>query len=67
MPNDAHQLFMAHAWVARTKPAILERYIDVPWTAVGDGFYLDKLAETIKAYCGIARRPVEARDPAHGR
>ena len=53
MPNDSYQLFMAHAWVAGTPAATLERYIDVPWVAIGDDYYLLKLAETIKAYRGI--------------
>jgi hypothetical protein len=52
MPNDSYQLFMAHAWIARTPPATLRGYVDIPWTRFGDFFYLHKLAETIKAYRG---------------
>ncbi len=52
-PTDSHELFMAHAWLAGTPPERLERYIDVPWTPLGDLFYMHKLAETIKAYRGV--------------
>jgi hypothetical protein len=52
-PHDAHQLFMAHAWLAGTPPEKLERYIDQPWTPVGDLYYTHKLAETVKAYRGV--------------
>lgn len=49
-PSDSHQLFIASARVAQRPPEKLESFIDVPWTAVGDLFYMHKLAETIKAY-----------------
>lgn len=52
-PSDSHQMFMAHAWIVKTRPEQLERYIDVPWLERGDLFYLHKLAETIKAYRGV--------------
>jgi hypothetical protein len=52
-PNCSHQLFMAHAWVAGTPAGELERYIDEPWTPLGDLYYMHKLAETIKAYRGV--------------
>ena len=52
-PTDAHQLFVAHAWIAGTPPEKLERYIDQPWTPLGDLYYMHKLAETIKAYRGV--------------
>ncbi len=53
-PNDAYQLFMAHAWIAGTSPSTLRGYIDIPWTAVGDFYYLHKLAEAIKACRGVS-------------
>ena len=52
-PTDAHQLFMAHAWIVGTPPEKLERYIDQPWTPIGDLYYMHKLAETIKAHRGV--------------
>lgn len=51
--TDSYQLFMAHAWIAETAPAELERYIDVPWMKRGDFYHMHKLAETIKAYRGV--------------
>lgn len=51
---DAHQLFMAHAWIAKTTPDRLARLADVPVLDRGDLFYLHKLAETIKAYRTVA-------------
>lgn len=50
---DMHQLFMAHAWIAKTDPDTLAGYIDVPYAKLGDLFYLHKLAETIKACRGL--------------
>ncbi len=52
-PAESYQMFMAHAWIARTGPDVLQRYIDFPWTARGDLYYIHKLAETIKAYRGV--------------
>jgi hypothetical protein len=52
-PTDSHQLFMAHAWIAGTPPVKLERYIDVPWTPIGDLYHMHKLAEAIKAHRGM--------------
>jgi hypothetical protein len=53
MPNDACQLFLAHAWIAGTSPAVLRGYIDTPWTAVGDFAYLRKLTAAIEAFRGV--------------
>ncbi|MBI5723483.1 MAG: hypothetical protein HZA50_05955 [Planctomycetes bacterium] len=50
---DSHSLFLAHSRIAKTPPEQLERFIHVPWAAVGDFFYMHKLAETIKAYRGV--------------
>jgi len=54
-PSDAFQVFLARAQVLGEKPDQLTRWIDVPWTERGDLFYLNKLAETIKAYRGVTR------------
>jgi len=52
-PIDAYQLFMAKAWIQNASGEELKDYIDIPWlTEGGDLFYLQKLAETIKAYRG---------------
>ena len=61
-PTDAYQFFMAHAWLAGTPPEELERYVDVPWTPMGDLYYVHKLAETIKAYRGVEYK--QRRGPA---
>jgi len=52
-PCNAHNLFMAEAWILGEKPQTLERYIDVPWLKQGDLFYIHKLTEAIKAYRGV--------------
>ncbi len=49
-PSDSYQLFMANAWIAGTASDQLARYVSVPWMDKGDLYYLQKLAETIKAY-----------------
>lgn len=50
---DSWSMFMARAWITGAKPERLERYIDEPWCAIGDLYYMHKLAETIKAYRGV--------------
>jgi len=50
--SDSYQYFVAHAWIAGTAPEELEHYIDEPWVATGDYYFMHKLAETIKAYRG---------------
>jgi len=52
-PSDPYQLFMAHAWIAGTAPETLEKWLDVPWTARGDLFFLDKLATVVKRCRGV--------------
>lgn len=52
-PSDSYQLFMAHAWIAKTPADQLARYVDIPWMERGDFYYLQKLSETVKAYRGI--------------
>jgi len=49
---DSYQLFMAKAWIEKDAAQNLEKYIDIPWLSKGDLFYMQKLAETIKAYRG---------------
>jgi hypothetical protein len=52
-PVDSYQIFMAKAWIDNNSPQTLSRYVDIPWLASGDFFYVHKLAEVIKAYRGI--------------
>lgn len=51
--QDSHQLFNAHAWIVGTSAEDLEFYSDISWMAVGDLFYMHKLAETAKKYRNI--------------
>jgi hypothetical protein len=55
-PSDAFEHFMARSMILGEKPEQLEKWIDVPWLDRGDLFYLNKLAETIRAY-RVPRRP----------
>ena len=52
-PDNAYQCFLARAWVLGEGPAKLRRYLDVPWMARGDLYYVHKLVETINAYRGV--------------
>ena len=52
-PVDSFQIFMAKAWIEKESPEQLTRYIDIPWLEAADLFYVQKLAETIKAYRGV--------------
>ena len=51
-PSDSFQLFMAKALLQGDSARSLESYLDVPWLDTGDLFYMQKLAETIRAYDG---------------
>jgi len=53
-PIDSYQLFMAKAWLEKdtVQPEELARYASTPWLEVGDLFYINKLAEVVKAYKG---------------
>jgi len=53
-PIDSFQTFMAKASIQGQTPQQLTTYLDIPWLQEGDLFYLHKLAETIKAYRGLA-------------
>jgi len=53
VPEDSYQVFMARAWVLGEPGPKLAGYLDVPWMARGDLYYVHKLAETIKAYRGV--------------
>jgi len=52
-PVNAYSLFVARAWIVGQPGPTLQQRIDVSWLARGDLFYLDKLAETIKAHRGV--------------
>ena len=49
-PSDPYEMFLVRGWVLGERPERLKAWLDVPWLARGDLFYLHKLAETIKAY-----------------
>jgi len=45
-------LFMARAWILQERPDVLHHFLDVQELAVGDLFYMNKLAQVIRAYQG---------------
>lgn len=51
-PIDSFQLFNAQAWIEDAAAEDLGRYADIGWLSEGDYFYMQKLAEAIKAYRG---------------
>lgn len=51
-PVEAHQIFLAKAWVCDENPDALAWLRDVPWVAVGDLYYIAKLCETLYSYAG---------------
>ncbi len=53
-PVDSFQIFMAKAWIEDATPEELGRYADISWLDDGDFFYMQKLAEAVKAYRGVA-------------
>ena len=57
MPDNAHQIFMAKAYVLDEKPDKLRERLDIPWVVLGDYFYIDKLVATIRAYRGMSWQP----------
>jgi len=48
-PQDAQRVFLNHAWILQAEPGWLYRHTDVPWMAVGDLYYIEKLAEVLFA------------------
>jgi len=52
-PEDSLQIFLVQSWLLDAKPQALEAWLDIPWVKVGDLYYLQKLAETIRAYRGV--------------
>lgn len=52
-PQDSRQVFLVNAWILGQDPEWLARRADVPWVEVGDLYYIEKLAETLKAQGGI--------------
>lgn len=51
-PVDSFQIFNAQAWIEGASPRDLGHYADIGWLSEGDFFYMQKLAEAIKAYRG---------------
>jgi len=52
IPDNAYEIFMVKAWVLGETADQLAKYLDVPWVPLGDYYYINKLAETIRAYRG---------------
>lgn len=52
-PIASFQFFMAKALLVNDSPQNLRTYKSVSWLDSGDFFYMNKLAETIKAYQGV--------------
>lgn len=52
-PTDAFQLFMAKKFIQNESPENLRKYRSISYLDSGDFFYMQKLAETIKAYQGV--------------
>jgi len=53
LPFDTSwQVFLAKAWVLGEEPQRLAKHLDMPWTRLGDFYYMDKLAAAIMAYRG---------------
>jgi hypothetical protein len=66
-PQDAHQIFLVHAWILGGNGDWLRRHLDVPLTPAGDWYYLDKLVATLQAYRTIEWRPLEGLVPSGSR
>jgi hypothetical protein len=60
-PLIAYHQFLLRAWVLQEPPEKLARYVDIPWMARGDLYYIYKLIETINAYRGTAWTPDNRR------
>jgi len=58
-PIDSYTHFLLRAWVLGESAERLEKYIDIPYTARGDLYYLHKLAETAKAARGLDWVPAQ--------
>jgi hypothetical protein len=57
LPIDTSwQVFLAKAWILGEDGKTLERCLDMPWTRLGDFYYMDKLAAAIMAYRGMSWR-----------
>ncbi len=59
-PEESYQVFLLRAWALGEPAEKLEGYLDTPWMARGDLYYIHKLAETIKSYRGWTWRPPAA-------
>ncbi len=49
-PEESLQVFQIRAWVLQEPGQKLESYLDTPWMARGDLYYIQKIVETIRAY-----------------
>ncbi|GAB4561727.1 MAG: hypothetical protein Kow0047_09240 [Anaerolineae bacterium] len=51
-PEASYQIFLARAWILQEPAEVLEGYLDVPWMARGDLYFVHKVAETAISYRG---------------
>ena len=52
VPYNARQIFMVKALILNETPKKLAEFTDIPWVYLGDYYYIEKLAEAIRAYRG---------------
>jgi len=65
-PEESHQVFLIRAWVLGEPPEKLEGYLDTPWMARGDLYYIHKLVETIKDHRGARWAKLDSRRKGAG-
>lgn len=51
-PIDAQQVFNVRAIVLNQSGDELAKYVDCPWVRIGDWYFVERLAETLRAYRG---------------
>ena len=56
-PECSQQIFMAKAWIEGAPVDRLADLVDVPWVRIGDLYYIQKLAETLRAARGVEWKP----------
>jgi len=56
-PEDSRQAFLVNAWILGKDCSWLAKHLDVPWARLGDLYYLEKVAETVKSHRGVTWQP----------
>lgn len=49
LPECSYQMFPAKLWIEGVPAQRMLHYLDIPWTRLGDYYYLHKLSELLKA------------------